>query len=180
VKTGRMGPDITAQGSRHAEPQNGKMATIRASDDAQGGALMPTATDVQIRPAMPGERAAIKDLWVSAGMGEPAQEELDALMLHETSRVLVAIVDGRVVGTAVASFDGWRAYIYHVAVAAALRRGGIGHDLMAEAERYLRSAGARYVYLTVNEENTAGLALAAGAGYEPEGEIVLAKRLGAW
>jgi ribosomal protein S18 acetylase RimI-like enzyme len=138
---------------------------------------MPTATQLEIRPARPAERAAIKQLWLAAGMGEPAQEELDALMLHETSRVLVAMVDGEVGGTAVASYDGWRAYIYHVAVAPALRRKGIGHELMAEAERYLRSSGARYVYLTVNEENTEGLALAAEAGYVPEGEIVLARRL---
>ncbi len=139
---------------------------------------MPTETQVEIRRALPAERAAIKQVWVAAGMGEPAQEELDALMLRETSLVLVAIVDGQVAGTAVASFDGWRAYIYHVAVTAALRRSGIGHDLMAEAERSLRSSGARYVYLTVNEENTEGLALAGEAGYVPEGEMVLAKRLG--
>ena len=77
----------------------------------------------------------------------------------------------------VAAFDGWRAYIYHVAVAGDVRRQGLAHDLMAEAERYLLSAGARHVFVTVHEDNTEGLALVGATGYLPEGEIVLAKRL---
>ena len=60
------------------------------------------------------------------------------------------------VGTAVASFDGWRAYIYHVAVAEEHRRSGVGYDLMAQAEQFLTSAGARYVHVVMQQENTEG------------------------
>ena len=49
--------------------------------------------------------------------------------------------------------------------------------MMSQAEQYLLSAGARYVFVTVHTDNTEGLALAASQGYLPEGEIVLAKRM---
>jgi ribosomal protein S18 acetylase RimI-like enzyme len=139
---------------------------------------MSTAVEIEIRPATtPAEVESIQRLWDDCGLGRAEPDEIDALMDSATTAVLVAIDGSEAVGTAIASFDGWRAYIYHVAVAPSARRTGLGHRLVAEAERYLKSAGARYVYVTVNEQNTEGLALVAATGYLPEGEIVLTKRL---
>lgn len=136
-----------------------------------------TATRIEIGPAEAGDRESVQHLWETCGLGRAAPDEWQALMEGATSVVLVARQGGDLAGAAVATFDGWRAYIYHVAVAPAHRRQGIGHELMASAEQYLLSAGARYVYVMVNQENTEGLALVASASYLPEGEIVLAKRL---
>jgi ribosomal protein S18 acetylase RimI-like enzyme len=139
---------------------------------------MSTLVDIEIRPAAtPEDVARIQSLWDACGLGRAEPDEIDALMENATTALLVAMDAGQAIGTAIASFDGWRAYIYHVAVAPGTRREGLGHRLMAEAERYLTSAGARYVYVTVNQENTEGLALVAATGYLPEGEIVLTKRL---
>jgi ribosomal protein S18 acetylase RimI-like enzyme len=91
--------------------------------------------------------------------------------------VLVAEAGGTIAGAGVATFDGWRAYIYHVAVSPRHRREGVGHDLMEEAEQYLVSAGARFVYVMVHEENTEGLALVGANGYLPDGDLVLTKPL---
>jgi ribosomal protein S18 acetylase RimI-like enzyme len=90
---------------------------------------------------------------------------------------LVAEDGGRIIGAAVASFDGWRAYIYHVAVAPEARRQGIARELMDASEERLRQRGARRVYALVNGDNTAGLALAAVSGYMPEGDVVMEKEL---
>ena len=138
---------------------------------------MATQGRFEIRPAGPGDVRAIQQLWDSCGIGRIEADEMDALLGAETTAVLAAVGGGQVVGTAVAAFDGWRAFIYHVAVAGDVRRQGLAHDLMAEAERYLLSAGARHVFVTVHEDNTEGLALVGATGYLPEGEIVLAKRL---
>lgn len=138
---------------------------------------MPTATSITIRTAEASDRDPVQALWEEAGLGRAAPDEWDALIAGQTEAVLVAIDAGRVVGTAIASFDGWRAYVYHVAVDALYRRHGIAFDLIGRAEQFLTSAGARHVYVMVHQENTEGLALVGSMGYLPEGEIVLAKRL---
>ena len=149
------------------------MTTARNATNA-----VPTASaPPKIRLVEPRDRDALLVLWEQAGLAQTAPDQWDALMENGTCVVLVGERDGAVIGSAVASFDGWRAFIYHVAVAPAVRRQGVGHALMQEAEQYLLGAGARFVYVTVDEQNTEGLALVAATGYLPEGEVVLAKRL---
>ena len=138
---------------------------------------MPTEIAVEIRPAEPGDQPALDSLWEEVGLAVPTPDEWDALMSGATNAVLVAPIAGQLAGSAIAAFDGWRAYIYHVAVAADMQQRGLGHRMLREAEQYLLGAGARYVYVMVHEESTEGMALVASAGYLPEGEIVLAKRL---
>jgi ribosomal protein S18 acetylase RimI-like enzyme len=82
-----------------------------------------------------------------------------------------------IIGTAIAAFDGWRAYIYHVATDEACRRQGIAFDLITSAEEHLVGAGASGVYVMVSQENTEGLALVGSRGYLPEGDLVLVKPL---
>ena len=56
--------------------------------------------------------------------------------------LLVAAVDGAVVGALVAGFDGWRGNMYRLAVAPAFRRRGLGSRLVAAGEARLRELGA--------------------------------------
>ena len=132
---------------------------------------------VSIRPAESVDHDQVQQLWEDAGLGRAAPDQWSALAEGATSIVLVAEDDREFAGAAVATYDGWRAYVYHVAVANRFRRRGVGHALMAQAEEYLTEAGARHVYVMVNERNTEGLALVGATGYLPEGDIVLAKRL---
>ena len=48
---------------------------------------------------------------------------------------------------------------------------------MQEAQRYLSDRQARRAFVMVNEGNTAGSALTAVTGFEPEGDIVFANEL---
>ncbi len=137
---------------------------------------MTTATWT-IRPAAVEEHDQVLDLWAEAGLSAATSDEWATLTASESNAVLVAERDDRIIGTAIASYDGWRAYIYHVAVSPAQRQRGVAHGLMREAEQYLIGAGARYVYVEIHEQNTEALALVAATGYLPEGELVLVKRL---
>ncbi|MCA9823556.1 MAG: GNAT family N-acetyltransferase [Dehalococcoidia bacterium] len=138
---------------------------------------MTTKLEVLIRPAETKDAERLQQLWDSTGLERAAADEWEALLSGRTTAVLVAEEGGKVIGTAIASYDGWRAYIYHVGVAASHRRSGVAFDLMGQAEQYLMSAGARFVYVMVHQDNTEGMALVGSTGYLPEGEIVLAKRL---
>jgi len=123
------------------------------------------------------DRSRVLTLWEEAGLGVTEEDEWEALVSGRSATILVAQSGDRLVGSAVATFDGWRAYIYHVVVAPDVREQGLAHELMETAETYLKQSGARRVYVMVNQDNTAGLALAAGAGYEPLGDIALVKEL---
>lgn len=133
----------------------------------------------QIRPAQQQDHDAILALWDAAGMGRTAADEWQAITSGPCATLLVAEEGAALLGAAVASFDGWRAYISHVAIAPAQRRRGLAKAVMAEGEQHLRRRGARRVYALVNQDNTAGLALCAASGYEPLGDVGLVKELGA-
>lgn len=131
-----------------------------------------------IESAHPEDRTAVLRLWDRVGLGESSEREWHALHAQASATVLVAREeDGALIGTAVASFDGWRAYIYHVAVLPERQHQGVGRALMAHAERRLARAGARHIYLSVHEGNVAGLALAGAVGYVPNGDVELIKML---
>jgi ribosomal protein S18 acetylase RimI-like enzyme len=91
--------------------------------------------------------------------------------------LLVAEEDGQIVGAGVIAYDGWRAFLYHVAVAANQRRRGIGSALMAAGEEQLMARGARAIFAIVKEDMTDGIALLGASSYEAEGEVVFVKTL---
>lgn len=131
----------------------------------------------RIRPAEEEDHDAVLALWERAGQSMTSGTEWNALITGPTSAVLVAEESEEIVGAAVATYDGWRAYIYHVATAPIHRRRGIGRTLIDAAESYLVDAGAQQVFVMVNGANTDGLALVGAAEYLPAGDIVMAKSL---
>ena len=132
----------------------------------------------QIRPARQEDHDSALTLWSNAGMGRASEEEWRAIIAGPSATLLVAAEGGKLIGTAVTSYDGWRAYVYHVAVDPGARQRGVAKALMAEAEKQLRQRGARRIFALVNENNTAGLALCAAAGYEPEGDLAFVREAG--
>ena len=70
-------------------------------------------------------------------------EVLTSLVGHHPGALIVAEVDGRIVGTVIAGWDGWRGSIYRLAVGPDQRRSGIGQALLRAAEDRLTALGAR-------------------------------------
>lgn len=97
-------------------------------------------------------------LWGNAGSGvhvgpSDAPAELDKKLLRDPELFLVAEADGVLVGTVIGGFDGRRGFIYHLAVAPAHRKQGIGTRLMDEVEARLRAKGCIRCYLLVLPDN---------------------------
>ena len=131
----------------------------------------------QIRRAQQQDHDAVERLWEAVGLGRTSEEEWRAITAGSGATLLVAEEGDEVIGTAVTAFDGWRAYVYHVAVTPAQQQRGVARALMEAGEDVVRRQGARRIYALVHEENTAGLALCASSGYEPEGDIAFVKEL---
>jgi len=95
---------------------------------------------------------------------------------YRQSAIWVAdAAQGGLAATATAALKGVRlggtaslaAYVFDVAVDQAHRKQGLARELLAESERWARSAGASILYAHVLRGNAASAALFAAAGYEP-------------
>tara|TARA_Y100001934_G_scaffold59534_1_gene73781 strand:+ start:3156 stop:3554 length:399 start_codon:yes stop_codon:yes gene_type:complete len=89
----------------------------------------------------------------------------------------VCELDGAVVGTAVAGFEGVRGWVHKVAADPDQRRSGIASHLMAVVEDGLRSAGCPKLNLQVRAGNDAAVAFYKAAGYAIEDRVSMGKRL---
>ena len=89
----------------------------------------------------------------------------------------VCELDGAVVGTAVAGFEGVRGWVHKVAADPDQRRSGIARHLMAAVEDDLRSAGCPKLNLQVRAGNDAAVAFYKAAGYAIEDRVSMGKRL---
>ena len=109
-----------------------------------------------IRPARAEEAQQVLALWQEADATPSPTDSRDEVMklLGEASAVLlVAETDGRLVGTVIGGWDGWRGNIYRLAVLPAYRRRGIARALVGEAERRLSRMGARRISALVESDH---------------------------
>jgi ribosomal protein S18 acetylase RimI-like enzyme len=100
-------------------------------------------------------------------------------MATQPELFFVAEVDGRVVGTVMAGYDGHRGWMYSLAVESAQRRLGIGKRLVAHAEAALTALGCPKVNLQVLSAKEEIRAFYEALGYRADPVISLGKRLGA-
>jgi ribosomal protein S18 acetylase RimI-like enzyme len=131
--------------------------------------------EVIIRDAHPGDFDAILRLWESIDRHTGLPDKPEYLMqFHKFSPglFLVAEGDGRVVGTVIGGWDGWRAQIARLAVDPALRRAGIARRLVAEIEKRLYARGARRIYALVDKRSPPAEPFWQAAGYTPNENIV--------
>jgi ribosomal protein S18 acetylase RimI-like enzyme len=97
-----------------------------------------------IRPCRTDEIDAVLALWGVSRSAHAATADTPERVarLIERDALLVAEVDGALVGTVIAAFDGWRGNFYRLAVASSVRRRGVGRRLVAAGEARLRELGA--------------------------------------
>jgi ribosomal protein S18 acetylase RimI-like enzyme len=113
-----------------------------------------------IRPCRLDECQAVLDLWKQAGATPSLTDtllELRRVVQENGDLFLVAEQEGRIVGTVLAGWDGWRGNLYRLAVLPEHRHRSIGRALVLEAERRLFVRGARR--LTVLVEHMSPIAM---------------------
>ncbi len=85
--------------------------------------------------------------------------------------------EGRVVGTAMAGYDGHRGWLYSVGVHPEARGAQVGRKLVAEAERALAGLGCPKVNLQVFAANRSAQAFWRSLGYAQDDVLPFGKRL---
>jgi ribosomal protein S18 acetylase RimI-like enzyme len=98
-----------------------------------------------IRAARVDDLPALLEFWRSADVHPGHTDDLDSLrrlVERDPDALVVAEEAGRLVGSVIAAWDGWRGTIYRLAVAPSHRRGGVGRTLLRHAEARLGAVGA--------------------------------------
>ncbi|MHA2504078.1 MAG: GNAT family N-acetyltransferase [Candidatus Kariarchaeaceae archaeon] len=120
-------------------------------------------------------------LWRDSGIGltlSDIEEEIRVFARVNPSSFFVMTDVEKIIGSVIATFDGRRGYIYHLAVHPSRQRKGYGQKLMQHAENYFRSINVVKIHLMVDRHNSAVVPFYDKIGWqEREDIIVMSKSL---
>ena len=129
-------------------------------------------SDLEVRPARLGEVDAVLAFWAQAAEGISVSDDpvgVRGLIERDPDALLLAVErGGRIVGSVIAGFDGWRCHLYRLAVAPDRRRQGIGRLLIGAAQRRFSALGGRRADAMVLERNETAHGAWAAAGFQRE------------
>jgi ribosomal protein S18 acetylase RimI-like enzyme len=139
-----------------------------------------TAVAMEIRGYQKSDEASVVRLWRECGLvkswNDP-HKDIRRKLSVQPELFLVGLLDGSIVATIMAGFDGHRGWVNYLAVAEEHRRRGLGRMLMQRVESQLKDIGCPKLNMQVRSSNTAVLAFYERLGYTQDQAVCLGKRL---
>ena len=135
---------------------------------------------LSIRPFEEADTEVVVALWERCGLTRPwndPRRDIARKLTEQRDSFLVALIDGRIVGSVMAGYDGHRGWINYLAVDPEVQRHGYGRQLMDAAEQCLRHAGCPKINLQVRVENEAAVAFYTRLGFLEDRVLSFGKRL---
>lgn len=117
--------------------------------------------EVTLKPMREEDYDAVRALWLTIrGFGiralDDSREDVARFIRRNPTTSVVAEADGRIVGSILCGSDGRQGALYHVCVARAYRRRGIGTRMVGHCMERLREMGINKVSLIAFASNDAG------------------------
>ena len=138
------------------------------------------AIDLMIRVYCEADEAAVIELWRECGLVVPWNDPKDDIaqkVRTQPELFLVGLLDGRVVASVMAGYEGHRGWINYLGVSPELHGRGLGRKMMDAAEDRLRKLGCPKINLQVRRSNRAVLAFYEHLGFSKDDVVSLGKRL---
>jgi ribosomal protein S18 acetylase RimI-like enzyme/phosphoglycolate phosphatase-like HAD superfamily hydrolase len=134
-----------------------------------------------VRAYVESDEGQVIQLWRDAFPDNPSwkvpKADIDRKLGVQRELFLVGDLDGEIVGTVMAGFDGHRGWVHLVAVARKHRQQGFGRAMMIEAEKKLREIGCTKINLQVRATNQGVVSFYEKLGYAVEERVSMGKRL---
>jgi ribosomal protein S18 acetylase RimI-like enzyme len=135
---------------------------------------------VQIRAYRPSDEARVIELWKAGGLtrswSDP-RRDIERKRQVQPELLLVGEMDGTVVATVMAGYDGHRGWLNYLTVAPDHRNRGFARQLVEAAEQRLAALGCAKVNLQVRSSNQAVLGFYRSLGYADDDVVGWGKRL---
>ena len=127
------------------------------------------ADEISIRECREDESQTVLELWQQADAVVSPTDTLAQVLAainHAAASFLVAETGGRVIGTIIGTFDGWRGEIYRIAVVPEFRRLGVAQMLVEAAEKWMAGQGCRRITALVERDHPWATGFWDAAGYQ--------------
>jgi ribosomal protein S18 acetylase RimI-like enzyme len=135
---------------------------------------------MQVRKFQAEDQDAVIQLWIDCGLvvahNDPAKDIQRKLKVNP-EWFLVGEIDGRVIATCMAGYEGHRGWINYLAVTPHEQGNGYARQMMDEAERLLREAGCPKINLQVRATNEKVISFYQSIGFKVDEVVSLGKRL---
>ena len=135
---------------------------------------------MRIRPYEAADEAAVIALWQACKLTRPwndPKKDIARKLTTQPELFLVGTLDGELIATAMAGYDGHRGSVYYLAVSPKHWRKAHGKALMQEVERLLLERGCPKLNLLVRSSNAEVIAFYRKLGYAVDETSCLGKRL---
>lgn len=130
---------------------------------------------MEFRRATPEDAESILRFWNDAGASMSATDEAKYVrrVTENPAAVLVlALIDGTIVGSLLGTFDGWRGNLYRLVVAPDHRRQGIGRRLVHLVEQVFLEWGVKRTTVLVEVDRPSAMAFWPAVGYPRDQHVV--------
>ena len=137
-------------------------------------------SELIIRQYKAADRDDVIELWKECGLVVPQNNpgwDIERKLKVNPEWFLVGELQGNVVATCMAGYDGHRGWINYLAVAPEYRRQGFAAQLMQESERILQKAGCPKINLQIRTSNSDVIEFYKAIGYSIDDVVSMGKRL---
>ena len=133
-----------------------------------------------IRQYLPGDKEAVIDLWKTCNLTKPwnnPDQDINRKLKDSPDLFLVGTINGIIVASVMAGYDGHRGWIYYLAVGPEHRNRGLGRQIMAAAEEKLLAVGCPKIDLMIRKNNLDVIKFYEKIGYDHDEVVTMSRRL---
>ena len=135
---------------------------------------------IEIRAYRESDQDDVVNLWRECELVKPWNDpakDIRRKLDIQRDLFLVGLLDGKLVATVIAEYEGHRGWINYLAVSMECREMGFGRLMMDEVEERLRAMGCPKINLQIRSSNIDVIRFYQSLGYSEDDVVSMGKRL---